>query len=762
MIPVPSIPKLRADLLIREQQQADGTSLVIIKDPLAGRFFRFGEVECFIARQLDGHTPLHTVRQKVQDKFSCALSEETLEQFIGTLRRCGLLESEAGGGARAADPGRVRGSILYLRFRAFDPDRLLTRLIPSVSGFFTSGFLFSSALLILFASGITFLGWDEIRHDLRGLWRFDALLLAWVTVLLVTAAHEFAHALTCKHFGGEVREMGFMLIYFQPAFYCNVSDAWLFPEKSRRLWVTFAGAYVETFIWALATLTWRVVEPDTWISFAAMVVMATSAIKSFFNLNPLIKLDGYYLLSDWLEIPNLRQKSLGYLGACFGRFFRSGTHETGAASRRERRIFVTYGLLSGAYSLWLLGYVASRFGAFLIERYAGLGFILFGGFMVIVLRSPVARLWTRGSAALRAAWKAARWRVPLKLAAGSAALAGLLFFGQMGVTVPGEFTALPLHNADIEAEVEGFVGEILVDEGDRVDQGEVIARLSNRDLAAELDKVEAEIEEKRAELEIRLSRARSAVEKTQARFEYARKTLERTRTLLAEGLVSPQQFDETAEEVAVRRQEVEEAQAERRKLEPDGAPAHGGTHAADSRREILELARSELARLESQRRHLEEQIRLLTILSPISGVVTTPRLQLQEKIGQFVEKGELIAEVHELRTLMAEVAVSERHIGEVLPGQGVAVRVKAYPDRSFKGKVVSIAAAASRPEDTNLIDSWRRDKTFLVTTELDNGSLLLKPGMTGHAKIQCGRQRILDRMTRGLTRYIRVEFWSWW
>ena len=164
--------------------------------------------------------------------------------------------------------------------------------------------------------------WNEIVRDLRHLYRFDALVLAWITVLTVTTAHEFAHGLTCKRFGGEVHEIGFLLLYFQPAFYCNVSDAWLFPKKSHRLWVTFAGAYLEIFVWSLATLAWRATEPDTWINFVAMVVMATSGIKSVFNMNPLIKLDGYYLLSDYLEVPNLRQRSTSYLKGIVRRLWR--------------------------------------------------------------------------------------------------------------------------------------------------------------------------------------------------------------------------------------------------------------------------------------------------------------------------------------------------------------------------------------------------------------------------------------------------------
>src|SRR5206468_3627959 len=187
------------------------------------------------------------------------------------------------------------------------------RLVVRLRWLFTPQFLIASAVTILFAGGVTISNWSEITGGFMRLFRVEGFLLVYLTTLAVVTCHEFAHGLTCKRFGGKVHEIGFMLIYFQPAFYCNVSDAWLFPEKSRRLWVTFAGAYFEMFLWALATLVWRLTEPDNLINYLASGIILTSAIKSLFNLNPLIKLDGYYLLSDWLEVPNLRQKAMGYL-----------------------------------------------------------------------------------------------------------------------------------------------------------------------------------------------------------------------------------------------------------------------------------------------------------------------------------------------------------------------------------------------------------------------------------------------------------------
>ncbi len=780
--------KLRADLVVSEQRQAEGLFFVL-KDPATGRFLRFREPEYFIARQLDGESPLDEIQKRTQQKFGSEISLDALGQFTETLRRLGLLEDKATGRASPTTKRHVRGNLLYLRFPAFDPDRFLERLAPSLGAFFTPAFLVSSALAVLLAFGVTLLNRAEIQRDLAGLWRFDALLLAWLVILSVTGIHELAHAFTCKRFGGEVREMGFMLIYFQPAFYCNVSDAWLFPEKSRRLWVTFSGAYVEMFIWALATLVWRVVEPDTWISFVAMIVMATSAIKSLFNLNPLIKLDGYYLLSDYLEIPNLRQKSLGYLGGCFSRLLGAAVHTPEAPSGRERRIYVTYGLLAGAYSFWLMGYVALQFGSFLISRYQGVGLILFGGFLMLLLRNPVTRWLARVRAALKAARARTGSKLPLKLLGGAVALAGLLFLGRWELTVGGKFTALPLHNADIETEVEGIVEKISVDEGDWVEKGAAIAHLSNRELLADLEAIDAKVGEKHANLKMlaagpraeqiavarkeldtarsrmeesrrryqdalklhgaEVSRAGSVVKKVEARREYAEKDLERLRTLLDEGLVSRQRFEASEEQVAIRWRELEEAEAELRELQLD--------ELSEFKKEVT-IATKEVAETEAKL-----QLRLLTVVSPISGFVTTPSLKLHEKVGQLVKKGDLVAEVHELKTILAELAVSEKDIGEVRLGQKVVVRVRAYPEKSFEGQVVSIATTASHVDGAREASiPSEREKTFLVTTRLDNGSLLLKPGMTGHAKIYCGGRRMIDLVSRSIAGYLRVEFWSWW
>ena len=155
-----------------------------------------------------------------------------------------------------------------------------------------------------------------------------------------------------------------------------------------------------------------------------------------------------------------------------------------------------------------------------------------------------------------------------------------------------------------------------------------------------------------------------------------------------------------------------------------------------------------------QGQYLDEELNLLKITSPATGVVTTPKLR--DKIGQSVKKGDLIAKVHDMNTVTVEIAVSETDIGDVVVGQKVVLRARALPQAALEGKVTAIAPIATEPEDP------RQPRTVRVTTQLDNRSGLLKADMTGHAKIYADEQRLIQLVSRRLVRFIKVEFWSWW
>ncbi len=825
----PAKPKLRSDLIINRQVAAGGTSFVV-KDPATGRFFRCRDTEHFVARQLDGSTPLEVVRRRAEEKFGATLAQDALSQFIKTLDRYGLLETDgAEAGHLAGQHGRVRGSLLLLRLKAFDPDRLFNRLVGKVTCFFTPSFLAVSAALIAVAFGTTFLHWHEIGQDLLRLYRVQAFLLAWLIILLVGMAHEFAHGLTCKYFGGEVHELGFMLLYFQPAMYCNVSDAWLFPEKSRRLWVTFAGAYFELFIWALATLTWRVTNPETWPNLVALVVMATSGIKTFLNFNPLLRLDGYYLLSDYLEIPNLRRRAFRYIGARIRRLSGSAGPESTEATPRERRFFLAYGLVATVFSFLLLGFVVIKLSTFLLP-YQTLGLLLFTFLFVPRVRRRLGRLGLRSSIPFRREKsRRASIKRPATMVALLVGLLAVLLLVRMELKVTGEFKVFPTRNADVRAEVTGIIAKIYVDEWHAVRAGDMVARLVDRDYGADLRQTEGQIAEKTARLrmlkagprpeEIEIARrevqtakttvdaarkeyeqatqilahqrakAEVAVTKAEEQLKYNRIELERFTALVKEDFISRKDYAAAENLVVLGETDLHDAQAALRMvLADDLAPLRKALAVAETQRleaegklallmagtrqEEIDAAEAEIARLCAQRDYQAEQLRLVSVVTPIAGVIATPTRQLREMIGRQVNKGDLIAEVHELNTITAEIAIPEKEIGDVQVGRSVFVKARAYPEQTFAGTVTAIATTVNGNSGATTVSGASTvttaqstpegERTVLVTTQLDNTSHLLKPEMTGKAKIYCGKRPIFDLITRRLARTVKVELWSWW
>jgi putative peptide zinc metalloprotease protein len=734
--------RLRSDLVHSYQGSGDSIILVV-KDPLTGRFFRFGQIEAFILGRLGGEATAEQLQATVEEQFGAALPRETLDQFLAKLGRMGLLETAERKASQRSK--RVRGTLLYLRFPGFDPDRLVTWLASRLTFCFTRSFVSVSALLILGGVWIAVTHWDDIGQDLQRLYNFSSFLVLYVTVLAVVAFHEFAHGVTCKHFGGSVREMGFMLLYFQPAFYCNVSDAWLFPKKSHRMWVSFAGAYFELIIWAAATIAWMITDPYTIINYLALIIMATSGIKSLFNLNPLIKLDGYYLLSDWLGMPNLRQRAIGYLRSLVRRILGMNcvAEQVGA---RERRIFIFYGLLAWSYSTWLLGFIAwSSFG-FATENYQGWGFVIFTILLAQVFHYPLRRslAWPLGKFD-----RMKRWGKRAIRAGVLAGVACALFLVRTDLRVSGPFYVLPLHNCDVRAEVEGIIQEIKVEEGQQVKKGDIIALLSDRDLRAELSRTQAQIEETGARLRLlragtraeELELARTLLKKADERVDYARLNLEMDEKLAEQQLISQRELGLTREASAVRAKELQEARDRLKLLE------------AGSRPEEIEATAAELNRLNSHQAYVQQQLDLLTVHTPVDGIVTTHLVR--EKVGQAVKKGDLIAEVHEMRRLTIEINVPEKEIADIRVGQPIMLKARAYPLQKFEAKVTAISPAAIEPEP-------RAERMVRVRTEIENPGLLLKPEMSGRAKIYCGERRLIDIVGRRIVRFFKVEFWSWW
>lgn len=170
----PAQAKLKSDLVVSRQEQAGGGASFVLKDPATRRFFRLKQPEYLIVRQLDGSTPLEVVRRKVEGELGARLSPETFQRFIETLGGLGLLaDAESEGRLPHEGSRRLQGSVLHLRLKALDPDRLLDGLLRWMGFAFTPAFACFAALSILFAVAVTLSNWSEIARELPDLtwWR---------------------------------------------------------------------------------------------------------------------------------------------------------------------------------------------------------------------------------------------------------------------------------------------------------------------------------------------------------------------------------------------------------------------------------------------------------------------------------------------------------------------------------------------------------------------------------------------------------------
>ena len=771
------------DLIFSRNDTGEGK--VVVKDPVSGEFFRLGAAELFIAQQLDGATELEEVRRRASERFGAPLDENTLTAFIQNLDRRGLLERP---GRHARRPKRIRGTWLYLRVPLLNPTRLLDWLQRRTRWCFTRRFLVASAAVILFAAATLASNWSVFAADLPRLYQLSSLPTVLVVMFLLIGAHEFGHGLTCRHFGGEVREMGFLFMYFAPGLYCNVSDAWLFTDKAKRMWVGFGGPFVELFLWALAVLVWRITETATLPNYLALIVMAGSGVKTLLNFNPLIKLDGYYLLSDYVDLPNLRRKSFRYVGEVI-KAVTGWLDAPSPVPPREQRILLTYGVLATVYSFSLLSFAALQLGDLFLQHSQPVALAVLTGLVGVRVRRRVrgiigvdapdedgdgdgddaagerprhrhrkhAEQSSRFSKSVRMLRRRYAWIVLL------AVVLVALFVIPVQLRISGPVTVLPSENADVRAVVEGFVDTVVVAEGDRVRAGDVIARLSSGERVTELRAIQSEI----AEAEAILSKVRSGP--TKAEVELARASVGRAEDRVAYTRTRVARFRQLYELGAATRPELEDANEQATAADNDLVEAKSRLNVllASVRPEEIDAARARLARLQSRRRFLEEQTASLTVVSPVDGIVATPSRQLRAMERQLVTKGALIASVYDFRTVTAQIAIPEKELADVAIGQEVALRARAYPSETFRGTVTAIATAAQgTPTGASAATSSPATPgsgtTFIVTTRIHNGLLLLKPGMTGQAKVFAGRRSLIGIFARRIARTLKVEVWSWW
>jgi putative peptide zinc metalloprotease protein len=786
---MPEYFKLRPDI-IASPQDAGGQTVYIIKDPATGRFFKLREPEYFLITRMDGMTTVEGAEAAFSTKFNAQLPPGAALAFFHKMQRLCLFEGVYAEAAisrsrRHDRPGRsLWGRLLMWRIAALNPDRLVAGIERRVRWMFTPESFISAVALIGLSLAVAGANSGTFFMRFADVFRLGSIIGILAAIFVLAAVHEFGHAVALKHYGGQVTEMGFLLLYFQPCVYCNMSDAYLLPKKRHKANVMLAGLFVQMVATALAVFIWRITALGTVINHFAFLVAAVSLAVVLFNLNPLIKLDGYYLLADLLDLPNLRARAFGHLKrrvsewTCGRRLVHSDD--------KHGRVFFWYGLIALTYSVFLLGFVGYHVTAFLADRFGAAGPLVLWGAIGIMLARPLWKEKDMKSGEEQPASSGTKKEgppIPAQSPADSKpesprSRRPYIFWGAVLLVLLASFFIQAERKVGSVCRVEpasvyrifnpeaGIVETELVQaglreirersslqltaaefsaiaitprfvEGEQVSAGDTVLVISCNRYTSQLAAMEARSRRAQAELNLLFSgpkeeqvrQLRAELAQVEARLENAEAEHERARGLHERNLISDGEFELYRTQLAVGRQAKQAKQSELSLL--ISAP----------KIEEIAIKEAEIAELAAVVDYYRSQIAASVFHAPFSGRVTRART------------GETIFELARTDTMRVIIPTSEDDIGEVVIGAPVKLKVRSYPLEMFEGRVNKLAIAPYAVGEKS---------TYDVITMVPNLDGRLFPGMTGQAKIYCGDRPLIKLVLRRVVYFFRVEFWSWW
>ena len=723
--------RARPDLSYHRQTY-QGQPWWLVKDPVALRYYRIRPEACEVLRMLDGQRSLQQLKTEIEDRFPMLnVKISDLHSMIGMLHRYGLVLAQASGRGpqlyQRMTEQRLRrvlgqlSSILWIRLPGVDPERFLNWLYPKTRWFFSVWSVAGCVTLMVSAWLLVLLHFHEFYAKLPSFHQFfGAGNLVWMMLALAVAKilHEIGHGLTCKHYGGECHEIGVMFLVLTPCLYCDTSDAWILPNKWHRAAIGAAGMYVEVVLASICTFVWWNTEPGLVHYLALNTVFICSLSTVIFNSNPLLRYDGYYILSDILEIPNLAQKSrsalIGLLRHwCLGLAW----NKDQVLPPRQRMTFALYAMASFCYR-WFILFVILLFLSRFLEPYGlqPLAHLIIASSLVGLIVVPT--------------WKAIQFfRVPgriLQLNKRRTLSTTILL---LGVSLAVMYIPLP-HRVitpviieprgaeRIYVNVAGVLETVTVEEGEAVSAGQELAVLTNPEIRFQITQLSGERE----------------------RLEQHLQNLRRQQSGDAD---ATQQIPHTQEGLVHLRKRLEELHKEQQRL------------------------------------NLVSQTSGIVMPPPYNSGNTQTRLPawygtpLEERnLGCWLEPGTLFCVIGDATQMQATLVVDQSNINFVRLGQVVEIKLDEFPSDVWPGEITEISrmdlqvlprelshmAGGELATEADETGAQRpASVSYQAFVALDNSDERLLPGFRGRAKIHVGKRTLGEALWRFLTKTFRLR-----
>jgi putative peptide zinc metalloprotease protein len=348
------------------RQLFKGERWYVVCDKLGHQYFRIRpEAYTFICHLEESATVSDAWEQMLRTDPRNAPSQGDVVQLLSQLYRSGLLRGDQridiealADSRKTADKAKRKqqwSNFLFLKIPLFNPDPFLRRTLGAVAWCFSQIGMFIWLGMVLWGFQTLAVHWGEFRDVSEGLLGLANLPWLYLAMVITKTLHEFGHAYACRRYGREVPEMGIMLLVFNPLPYMDASASYAFTRKLRRVFVGAAGMYVEIFVAALAILYWANAAEGTLTRLAYNMAITASVSTVLFNLNPLLRFDGYHILTDLAETPNLQMKAQNLMKYWVNRYaFGLHTQTITANSRNEATWLTVFFIASWIYRLFLL------------------------------------------------------------------------------------------------------------------------------------------------------------------------------------------------------------------------------------------------------------------------------------------------------------------------------------------------------------------------------------------------------------------------
>ncbi len=695
-------PRVPPDAVAQEHLES-GQPVVRVLVPSQEAMYRFPPQNWALIKLFDGVRTYDDVAHAYSEQLGAVYGVDDVREFAASLEALDFwyktpqeknilyLQQTAEGRKKLLKSRKNRyGDLSQIMFPAVNPDPFLTWLHRYTSFIYTWWFTLFTLGLFAVMAAITLTHWSEIGRDSLQFFNFTKKSWADVGVFYILAVvtmcwHEIGHGHACKHFGARVPSMGFLLIYLTPAFYTDTSEAVVKATSTQNFLISLAGVWSELLICAVATIVWWGTPPDTTVhSVAYMLVLITGIASVMINWNPLIKLDGYYMLCELMELPELKESATLYASAWVKRNIWRLPVEVPYVPKKRRLGYAVYALLSGAYSYTVL-FVLARFVGNIFRNFnPDWSFIPELGTAAIIFRSRIRMLVNFMKLVyLDKKDRVHEWLGSQQFMVVAAVLLVFLMLPLWRESVLARFVLEPQNSATVRASVSGIVDAVYSQEGRHITAGAPVATLRNLPL-------ESKLELSAADYKVASMRA------TSAEFRYA----------------------DVGGAIQQRNQAAKQSQ------------------------------------------NLAEQAARLTLLSPISGVVLTPRLA--DRQGAYLPEGAALAEIADLSFMRARIYVSEYDVSKVKPGADARASVEGRAQK-WTAKAIDIAPVSSLA-DPSLIESAKYKglippSFYCVQLLIPNSDGALKPGMRGTARIYGRRRSLLALGWQTIAHFFGRKLW---